>query len=283
MARVNVYKYFSRINQDGLLVVSPDGLERVDDKFKQWDIHRSITKEYGEIVDEAIENEFAFQNFKSNRKYNSIVGMCDDFQSRLWLERVENEFPQILNKIEQFKKNDTIGNPSLWHSGKYGMISPDTLHRINTLCDVEKYFDGLNDKNVVEIGVGYGGLCFVLSSFYNIKSYELVDLKNVVDLSEKYLSALGVEVASCETEDFDLTISEFCIAELDNKGIEQYFEKYIQKSKAIYIMMNPAPLKWPEKRLSDFHDMLTEDFEIEIHEEFPKMVDFNYLIVGHKK
>jgi len=283
MARVNVHKYFARINQDGLLVVSPDGLERVDDKFKQWDIHRSITNEYAEAVDEAIGNEFAFQNFKSNPKYNSIVGMCNSLQSRLWLERAENEFPEILSKIEQLKKNDTIGNPSLWHSGKYGMISPDTLHRINTLCDIEKYFGGLNNKNVVEIGVGYGGLCFVLSSFYNIKSYELVDLKNVVGLSKKYLSALGIEVASCETEDFDLTISEFCIAELDNKGISNYFEHYIQKSKAIYLMMNPEPLKWPKKRLDDFHDLLSEDFVIEIHEEFPKMVDSNYLIVGYKK
>ena len=163
------------------------------------------------------------------------------------------------------------------------MISSDTMHRINTLCDIEKYFGGLNNKNVVEIGVGYGGLCFVLSSFYDIKSYELVDLDNVVALSKKYLTALNVEANSGETEDFDLTISEFCIAELDNKGISDYYQRYIQKSKSIYLMMNPVPHKWPEKRLSDFHDILTEDFEIEIHEEFPKMVDFNYLIIGHKK
>ena len=48
------------------------------------------------------------------------------------------------------------------------------------MCDVKKYFGDLNGKNVVEIGVGYGGLCFVLSSFYNINSYELVDLENCV-------------------------------------------------------------------------------------------------------
>ncbi len=163
------------------------------------------------------------------------------------------------------------------------MISADTMHRINTLCDIEKYFGGLNGKNVVEIGVGYGGLCFALSSFYDIKSYELVDLDNVVELSKKYLSTLGVELDSSETEDFDLTISEFCIAELDNKGISDYYQRYIQKSKSIYLMMNPVPHKWPEKRLSDFHDILEESFEIEIHEEFPKVVDFNYLIVGNKK
>ena len=283
MSRVNVHKYLSRINEDGLLVFSQDGLERVDDRFKRWDINRSITAEYGEAVDKAIENEWDFQNFKNNPKYASIVGMCDDFQSRIWLERIEKEFPEILSKIEQFKKNDTIGNPPLWHSGKHGMISPDTLHRINTLCDVKKYFGDLNGKNIVEIGVGNGGLCFVLSSFYNINTYELVDLENVVGLSKKYLSALGVEVASCETESFDLTISEFCIAELDNKGISDYFQRYIQKSKAIYLMMNPAPLKWPKKRLNDFHDLLSEDFVIEIHEEFPKMIDSNYLIVGYKK
>ena len=106
MSRVNVHKYLSRINEDGLLVFSQDGLERVDDRFKRWDINRSITAEYGEAVDKAIENEWDFQNFKNNPKYASIVGMCDDFQSRIWLERIEKEFPEILSKIEQFKKNN---------------------------------------------------------------------------------------------------------------------------------------------------------------------------------
>ena len=283
MARVNIHKYLMQINQEDLLITSRHGLERPKDKFKQWDVNRTIVNHYSDIVDDAINHDSTFQDFKSKPKYSSIVGMCDDFQARIWLERVEKELPQVIEKLDTFKKNDAIGNPPLWHSGKYGMISPDTLHRLNTLCDIEKYFGGLNNKNAAEIGVGYGGLCFALSSFYDIKSYELVDLDNVVALSKKYLSALGVEVASCETEDFDLTISEFCIAELDSKGISNYFQHYIQKSKAIYLMMNPAPLKWPKKRLDDFHDLLSEDFVIEIHEEFPKMVDSNYLIVGYKK
>jgi len=283
MARVNVNKYLASVNQEGMLIVSKHGLERPEDKFRQWDVNRIIVNHYSDIVDDAINNESTFKNFKRNSKYNSIVGMCNELQAKKWLERAEKEFPQIIESIDTFKKNDTIGNPGLWDSKKYGMISSDTMHRINTLCDIEKYFGGLNNKNVVEIGVGYGGLCFVLSSFYDIKSYELVDLDNVVALSKKYLTALNVEANSGETEDFDLTISEFCIAELDNKGISDYYQRYIQKSKSIYLMMNPVPHKWPEKRLSDFHDILTEDFEIEIHEEFPKMVDFNYLIIGHKK
>ena len=283
MARVNAHKYLASVNQEGMIIVSKHGLERPEDKFRQWDVYRIIVNHYSDIVDDAINNESTFKNFKRNSKYNSIVGMCNELQAKKWLERAEKEFPQIIESIDTFKKNDTIGNPGLWDSKKYGMISSDTMHRINTLCDIEKYFGGLNNKNVVEIGVGYGGLCFVLSSFYDIKSYELVDLDNVVALSKKYLTALNVEANSGETEDFDLTISEFCIAELDNKGISDYYQRYIQKSKSIYLMMNPVPHKWPEKRLSDFHDILTEDFEIEIHEEFPKMVDFNYLIIGHKK
>ena len=283
MARVNANKYLASVNQEGMLIVSKHGLERPEDKFRQWDVNRIIVNHYSDIVDDAINNESTFKNFKRNSKYNSIVGMCNELQAKKWLERAEKEFPQIIESIDTFKKNDTIGNPGLWDSKKYGMISSDTMHRINTLCDIEKYFGGLNNKNVVEIGVGYGGLCFVLSSFYDIKSYELVDLDNVVALSKKYLTALNVEANSGETEDFDLTISEFCIAELDNKGISDYYQRYIQKSKSINLMMNPVPHKWPEKRLSDFHDILTEDFEIEIHEEFPKMVDFNYLIIGHKK
>ena len=283
MSRVNIHKHLA--NQGEVLIFSNYGLERPKDKFKQWNVDRTIVNHYSDAVNDAISNDSAFQNFKSEPKYNSIVGMANDFQARIWLERAEKELPQVIENIDIFKKNDTIGNPALWQSGKYGMISPDTLHRANTLCDIEKYFGGLNNKSVAEIGVGYGGLCFVLSSFYDIKSYELVDLDNVVALSKKYLTALNVETNSGETEDFDLAISEFCIAELDNKGISQYYEQYIQKSKSIYLMMNPVPHKWPEKRLSDFHDMLTEDFEIEIHEEFPvnPSVDFNYLIVGHKK
>lgn len=282
MSRVNIDKYLA--SQEGdMLIFSNEGFERPKDKFKQWDVNRIVVNDYSDIVDDAINNESTFQNFKREPKYTSIVGMCNELQAKKWLERAEKAFPQVIESIDTFKKNDAIGSPGLWDSKKYGMISSDTMHRINTLCDIEKYFGGLNNKNVVEIGVGYGGLCFVLSSFYDIKSYELVDLDNVVALSKKYLTALNVETNSGETEDFDLTISEFCIAELDKKGISDYYQRYIQKSKSIYLMMNPVPHKWPEKRLSDFHDILTEDFEIEIHEEFPKMVDFNYLIVGHKK
>ena len=283
MGRVNVHQYLANVNQEGLLIVSKDGIHRPEDQFRQWDVNRIIVNHYSAAVNKAIDEDSSFQNFKSDPHYNSIVGMCNELQAKRWLERAEKEFPQVIEKIETFKRNDIIGNPALWDSKKYGMISADTMHRINTLCDIEKYFGGLNGKNVVEIGVGYGGLCFALSSFYDIKSYELVDLDNVVELSKKYLSTLGVELDSSETEDFDLTISEFCIAELDNKGISDYYQRYIQKSKSIYLMMNPVPHKWPEKRLSDFHDILEESFEIEIHEEFPKVVDFNYLIVGNKK
>ena len=163
MARVNANKYLASVNQEGMLIVSKHGLERPEDKFRQWDVNRIIVNHYSDIVDDAINNESTFKNFKRNSKYNSIVGMCNELQAKKWLERAEKEFPQIIESIDTFKKNDTIGNPGLWDSKKYGMISSDTMHRINTLCDIEKYFGGLNNKNVVEIGVGYGVLCFVLS------------------------------------------------------------------------------------------------------------------------
>ena len=128
-----------------MLIVSKHGLERPEDKFRQWDVNRIIVNHYSDIVDDAINNESTFKNFKRNSKYNSIVGMCNELQAKKWLERAEKEFPQIIESIDTFKKNDTIGNPGLWDSKKYGMISSDTMHRINTLCDIEKYFGGLNN------------------------------------------------------------------------------------------------------------------------------------------
>ena len=44
-----------------------------------------------DIVDDAINNESTFKNFKRNSKYNSIVGMCNELQAKKWLERAEKE------------------------------------------------------------------------------------------------------------------------------------------------------------------------------------------------
>ena len=91
MARVNVNKYLASVNQEGMLIVSKHGLERPEDKFRQWDVNRIIVNHYSDIVDDAINNESTFKNFKRNSKYNSIVGMCNELQAKKWLERAEKE------------------------------------------------------------------------------------------------------------------------------------------------------------------------------------------------
>ena len=55
MARVNANKYLASVNQEGMLIVSKHGLERPEDKFRQWDVNRIIVNHYSDIVDDAIQ------------------------------------------------------------------------------------------------------------------------------------------------------------------------------------------------------------------------------------
>ena len=281
---------------------------------------------YFSIVDEILTNDSLFKSFKECYNYKSIVGMSCESEGEWFANNLKNN-NSINLKIEEFKKNDSIGEPAVFDSKEYGFISPNTLRYINSLQNIQKYIGSLHKKSVVEIGIGYGGLCYILSTFYNLNSYRLVDVPNVVLLAVKYLRALGLNTNLVTERDikdvnfdhqssvvrkfknftprvvdivsqtdrsyqsnftppcFDLLVSEYCISEMNDDGIDYFYKNYIQYSKNIYIFSN----LWDEKRKHKFLNRLDQEFNLTVfddptpHEAKICPEKINYVIMGKRR
>ena len=145
-----------------------------------------------------------------------------------------------------FLRSDSIGNPFIgeYTFGDWKIIgSPSTLRYVKVLIDIVSLFDVDKFKTVTEIGVGYGGQCRVLMNALPISRYNLVDLPEVLALTEKFLTALnqtgdlryidGTHLyhdAPC-----DFFISDYAFSELTKPAQDVYLKKIVSKAKAGYV------------------------------------------------
>jgi hypothetical protein len=201
--------------------------------------------EYKDVCNLAHNDENVFNTFKSNPSYNGILEHVSKENGQLYLDYLNFNFPDYINHIDTFKKNDIYGGTILSNYDKIGYISPTTIRYIKVLSDLKNIFGDLNGKKIVEIGVGYGGQCLILNNYFNLKEYGLIDLDEVLLLSKKYLDKLDVisrpiNISSINNidEDFDLVISNYAYSELDKKLQDLYYDKIIKKSKNGYLTLN---------------------------------------------
>ena len=240
-----------------------------------WLASEYTSSNYYNIVNDALSNDDVFNTFKSNSSYRNIVGMSSYEQGVEWYSNIKN-YKNILDNIDKYSKNDICGS-SLYDELP---LSPNTLRYINTLIEIDDFFKISGDINILELGVGYGGLCFVLNQYYNINKYCLIDIPSVQSLSTKYLDKLGIKNHTTEIpEKIDLFISEFCLSEFDDDEMYEFYEKYVLNSERIYLHMNLHE----EDRKSRFLEKLSNDFDYKISDEYPKTDWPNYVIRGFKK
>ncbi|MCK9417370.1 putative sugar O-methyltransferase, partial [Candidatus Dojkabacteria bacterium] len=153
--------------------------------------------------------------------------------------------PQLLNSIEDFKLNDKYGGSNKINYDSIGEISPTTLRYINVLSNLISLGIDLNNKNIIEIGIGYGGQCLILSKYFKFKSYTLVDLIEPLLLSKKYLELNNVcNVKYNEMSDlkdntqYDFVISNYAFSECCKEIQDIYIDKIIKNSKKGYMTLN---------------------------------------------
>ena len=195
-----------------------------------WLANEYVSNNYYSIVNDALSNENIFNTFKSNPYYGSIVGMSSHEQGVEWYSNIKKNYKNIIEDIEKYSKNDICGAPTYNDLP----LSPNTLRYINTLIEIDDFFKLKGRINILELGVGYGGLCFVLNQYYSIDKYCLIDIPSVQSLSTKYLDTIGVKGHTTDVPDkIDLFISEFCLSEFDDKGMYEFYEKYVLKSEFI--------------------------------------------------
>ena len=197
-------------------------------------------------------------------KYNAMAGECDlnNFKTHphcvymlehvnytqgvLFLKKIKKDFGDIYNThkkyiLDTIKTNDSIGKPNV-NDFEDIICSPSslryTLHCLLIFSHMVKH--GLKEVDIVEIGGGYGGLCFFLhslSKIYNIKikSYTIFDLKEVCSLQEKYLEKLKIPVKTFQLDsDFKLEqnsflVSNYAFSEFSDPIRNKYTEKVLNK------------------------------------------------------
>lgn len=250
-------------------------------------ISLSNNKDYPQFCLNASFNNEMFFNFRQNSCYQQILEHITYPLGLKYLNEIKKLNPSLLDEknIQEFKKNDNIGSPVLFEYNDIN-ISGTTLRYIHVLAQIIKLFGSLNAQNICEIGVGYGGQCRILSSYFNINSYTLVDLKPVLLLAQKYLDNYPLKTCiSYKTmnelpveKQYDFVISNYTFSEISREFQEIYMHKIIKNSKSGFMIMNQITDKSYNSYTKD--ELLAQiPNNPEIIEEVPLTHPDNYILV----
>ena len=205
----------------------------------------SDTNEYRSCIKLALEDESVFNRFKTLPDYSLILEHVPYDLGQKYLDSIMTENPQLIDYIDEFKSNDIYGGTNKYYYDVVGEISPTTLRYINVLSNLITLGVNLNDKDIIEIGVGYGGQCLILSKYFKFKSYTLVDLEEPLNLSKKYIQLNDVNnviyKGGNELEDdivYDLVISNYAYSECSKDIQELYYNKIIKNSIKGFMILN---------------------------------------------
>ncbi|BDA70165.1 putative methyltransferase [Calothrix sp. PCC 7716] len=224
-----------------------------------------------------------FQNFRSNSIYTEILEHVTYKQGNDYLQQIQKS-PQILAEIDKFRDNDKVGNPRVFTYDSVGKFSPSTLRYIKVLSDLEDIFRNLNSLNICEIGVGYGGQCRVINSYYKPNTYTLVDIKPALMLAQRFLDNFIIESKLIyqtmneldKFSKYDLLISNYAFTELPRVIQDVYLEKIILNSQRGYITYNEiTPVNFNSYKKSELLDIIPN---AKVMEEVPLTYPNNCII-----
>ncbi|TYQ24023.1 putative sugar O-methyltransferase [Pseudanabaena sp. UWO310] len=218
--------------------------------------------EYPDFCFQAANTDFIYNSFRRHPVYTKIVETVSKQAGKDYLQLALSKQSKLANYLQNFVSSEKVGSPNTFpykhsfFSPKYS-FSPTTLRYINVLSDLLHFFGDLNGKRIVEIGGGYGGLCKIISDFYNVNSYTLIDLQPCLQLSKRFLNDLSVPNVEYLTEEelshnneYDLVISNYAFSEIKREIQDVYMEKIIQKSQRGYLLCNFASHTWDSNQMS---------------------------------
>lgn len=201
-------------------------------------------KEYKEVCSEAAVNDEAFLNFRRHPQYTPILEHTSYDLGKGYINwLMKNNFD--INQIEKIKLNDLKGGAILeQYDEPFGQICPSTLRYTKVMHELELMFGSLSDKHIIEIGVGYGGQCKIINDCFKPASYTLVDLPEVIALSERYLRDSEYNNVHYYTQEnlpdrkYDLVISNYAFSECERSIQMGYVNDVLKKSENGYITFN---------------------------------------------
>ncbi|MFZ4673777.1 MAG: putative sugar O-methyltransferase [Chlamydiia bacterium] len=201
---------------------------------------------YKSVCQRAISDPQMFQQFKRCPGYTDILEHVDFHTGKEYLAIACRQSPELEPYFFKTKINDVIGSPNVFLYDNYGYFSPTTLRYLKVASDLSTFFGSLEGKNIIEIGGGYGGQCLVISSLFKIKKYTVVDLKEPLGLSKKYLDCHGISNVEFLTpeeidkalSDYDIVISNYAFSEIVSNWQMKYAEKVLKNCTKGYLTCN---------------------------------------------
>lgn len=201
--------------------------------------------QYPYFCQNASQDPALFENFRRNPIYNAALEH-DEFEQGLEYLEYAKKVKRFDTYLEEFKKNDLVGNPITFEYPPYGKISPTTLRYLKVLSDIETNIGNLDKAKICEIGTGYGGLCRIICCYFQVAEYSLLDLPPVLNLVQKYLSNFEIKttIKSLDgsklmpNQEYDLVVSNYAFTELRRDIQKIYLDNVILKSKRGYITYN---------------------------------------------
>jgi hypothetical protein len=204
----------------------------------------SDNKRYPQFCSRASRDESEFSAFRSNPIYNEILEHVTEKQGGQYLEIIATDHV-LFGAMDRFKRNDEFGGPQTSEYPSIGRISPSTLRYVKVLADLKKLFGSLDDLDICEIGIGYGGQCRIINAWFSSASYCLIDIAPALALTRRYLENYAISsILSYRTmnelapQDYDLAISNYAFTELPRAIQDEYLQKVIMRSRRGYITYN---------------------------------------------
>lgn len=214
------------------------------DEFLGWRTDRPIASNYVSAIDVMLSSDSAFANFRrAGGDYTNILEHMTARDGQVYLDYIRNIHNHLLKNMDEFKKNDSVGNPYLSSYPEVGLINPTTLRYIKFAGDIQYIFGNLDGYDLVEIGGGYGGLVRILSSMHKFNTIKLFDLPNPLKLQKRYLSKFGIDVETYTIQDDfvinkkTLVVSNYAWCECDRPTRDLYKEKIINKADNTYMVV----------------------------------------------
>lgn len=200
---------------------------------------------YPQVCIQASNDYRLFNNFRRNPIYNRMLEHVSEEQGNEYLQIISND-SEIMSKINDFKANDEWGNPRIYDYPNIGRISPTTLRYIKVLTDIKTQFHTIDNFDICEIGVGYGGQCRIINAaWFKPATYCLVDIPPTLALAQRFLDNYILHAMltyktmnELDKRDYDLVISNYAFTELPRTVQDIYLDKIILNSKRGYITYN---------------------------------------------
>jgi len=173
------------------------------------------------------------KDFFNNSNITGIFGVNDHF-GMLYCKEIAKEFPQYTEAIRngqykiQIENSNCIGQKTFFSTELNTEISANIARYIYHALVIHKYINTKFNSNIdiLEIGGGYGGLCYWLQVFCStINTYTIIDLEEANHLQKYYLNQVNTPgITISNVDNFSKSSRPLFI--ISNYGYSEFNEFY---------------------------------------------------------